>query len=189
LPELVAVLVLAVLVMGGFWLVTQRLERLERRIRELPRASEWSAVQEALQGRLGALEQEVGRGREDEARRQGQADSLSTSMSSLHEHIQALEKSLGELAQQVEQMARRQVTSRAEDAAADPLSDSLIRHLEHEGYGQIRVLSDLESADPLEEHRVPVEARRAGVAFKGLVTLFEGRVADVALRPSYEAFP
>jgi hypothetical protein len=182
-------LLLAIVVIG-FWIVMRRLRLVEERVAQVPRLQE-------LERRFGSLEDGLLRVQTHFERWEKQATSLEklpdaigeSLESTLGARIRKLEEHLAEMRQQVEQICLQTLESSPQEMAADPLSDRLIRYLRREGYGSIRVLTDLEAADPLEEHRVPVEARRRGVSYKGSVVLFEGRVREVFLQPSYEAFP
>jgi hypothetical protein len=183
-------LFLAAVFLVGFWVLRQRLALIEERTRQLPVEGEVDALLEPLRQQLQAVRKlavEMKALRTEVvslSERQSQEDL----QGSVTEPLRRLEEELAELRRQSDQLLRR-VSPQDPLDAADPLTECLVRHLERDGYGFIRVLSDLEAADPIEEHRVPVEARRAGVLFKGVVTLYEGRVAEVALKPSYEAFP
>jgi hypothetical protein len=63
------------------------------------------------------------------------------------------------------------------------------RSLEQRGFEMVHVLADPVDGAGTDELRIPVEARRAGMTYKGTVTVADGRVTDVALRAAHEIFP
>jgi hypothetical protein len=63
------------------------------------------------------------------------------------------------------------------------------RSLEQRGFEMVHVLADPVDGAGADELRIPVEARRAGMTYKGTVTVADGRVTDVALRAAHEIFP
>jgi hypothetical protein len=80
---------------------------------------------------------------------------------------------------------------RAPAQPADQLLERLHNRLLAMGYERIQVVTPRQELDSLGEQRVEVlvEARRAGVLFKGRVTLAEGRILDVTMQPPYALFP
>ena len=189
--EIGSTVFLAALGLIGFWIVTQRLSLLEERVRQVPSPDDLGARVAPLEERLEGMTRVEDRLRAIDGTLQALASRPADDgqQERWRESLAALEGSFAELRQQVEKLRLGDSQNASTTAAVDPLSEHLIRFLEREGYGGIRVLADLEAADPLDEHRVPVEARRSGVSYKGLVTLSDGRVSGVALKPSSEAFP
>lgn len=183
------ILLLAV-VLIGFWMVLKRLRLLEERVREVPRPQDLERRFETLEDGVLRLEAHLKRWAESSASLEQLPDRVSQATGSmLGDRLRRSEEHLAEMRQQLEQLLLQAMEAAPPEMAADPLSERLIRYLRREGFGSIRILTDLESADPLEEHRVPVEARRRGVSYKGSVMLYEGRVQDASLKPSYETFP
>ena len=58
-----------------------------------------------------------------------------------------------------------------------------------EGFHDVHLPEDLSEVKDEGEYRIPLEAHRDGVAFKGEIVVRDGRVVEERLRPSYEAFP
>jgi hypothetical protein len=61
--------------------------------------------------------------------------------------------------------------------------------LAQSGFDMVHVLSDVIDGSSAEELRIPVEAKRGGMTYKGTVTVADGRVTEVALKPATEVFP
>lgn len=63
--------------------------------------------------------------------------------------------------------------------------------LENLGFHRIGIVGDMTEAeeDPEGEYRLPLEAYRDGVAYKGYVTVCGGRIVEEMVKPAYEAFP
>ena len=80
-----------------------------------------------------------------------------------------------------------------EDRAAEPvdLLSEIERRLQADGYMNIHLLAEASEPpeDPGTEYRLPLEAHRDGVAFKGYVTIQDGRIVSERIKPAYEAFP
>lgn len=62
-------------------------------------------------------------------------------------------------------------------------------HLEAQGFDRVTLFGDLEPRHPEDTQRVRVEAFRRDAAWKGSVSVRNGRVVDVSLQPSYSMFP
>jgi len=104
----------------------------------------------------------------------------------LAERIARFEVILGDLRIRIdEQRARTAYTSDDEGGLPGRMRRTLAQH----GFEMIHVLADVIEGATAEELRIPVEARRAGMTFKGTVTVADGRVTDVALKPANEVFP
>ena len=55
-------------------------------------------------------------------------------------------------------------------------------------WGDSEILADLEDIGD-EDAKVPVEAVRGGVTYKGYVVLRDGAIAEANLKPPYAIFP
>lgn len=58
-----------------------------------------------------------------------------------------------------------------------------------EGFRDLRLPPELSGIEGAGEFRIPLEAYRDGVAYKGEIVVRNGRVVEERIRPSYEAFP
>jgi hypothetical protein len=80
-----------------------------------------------------------------------------------------------------------------EGKTAEPvdLFTEIERRLRADGYSNIHLLADEAEPpdDPGAEYRLPLEAHRDGVAFKGHITIRAGRIVSERIKPAYEAFP
>lgn len=65
------------------------------------------------------------------------------------------------------------------------------KYLLPRGFARIHLLAD--PPDPMDdaevEYKLPIEAIRDGVSFKGHVIFREGKIVSERLKPAYEAFP
>lgn len=98
------------------------------------------------------------------------------------------------LARQIEELRLHVVELRSRPAAggtAAPVAPStrLLRALEERGFERVHILGEIVAEDGGDLRRVPVEASRAGMSFKGYVTVEDGQLVEVALKPLTEVFP
>ncbi len=102
------------------------------------------------------------------------------------DRLARLEVILGDVRIRIdEQRARTEYTGDDEGG----LHGRMRRSLEQRGFEMVHVLADPVDGAGADELRIPVEARRAGMTYKGTVTVADGRVTDVALRAAHEIFP
>lgn len=190
-PAGAALLVLAVLC-TLLWSVLQRVRLLEQRLRETLRAADLDAhlgpVHESL-ARLAPLAEQVA----EQARRLDALPPAATpaEVEALRQDLADLRQPLGELEHKLETVLRQVLRlSDAPGVEEESWRDRVRRALEAEGFVHVRLMRDDEPEEEADQRfRVPVEARRRGVSYKGAVTVAAGRVVDVALTPAYEAFP
>lgn len=175
---------------GGFAWLASLLVRVRadlRRLEELPRIEEIRSVIAA------AAQPDQLRPLEDAVRRMGDAlarlptPAEAKDLLPLQERLELLARQIHELRLHVDELRSRA----AGGAAVAPVAPGarLLRSLEERGFEQVRILSELVGDDGAELHRVPVEARRGGMSFKGHVTIEDGRLVEVALKPLTEIFP
>lgn len=105
----------------------------------------------------------------------------------LQERLEELTRAVHELRAHVDDLRSRDLSG----ARTTPIGAGgrLLRSLEERGYEDVRVLGEVRDDEPGEPARVPIEARRAGMSYKGFALLEEGRIVDLALRPVTETFP
>ena len=103
----------------------------------------------------------------------------------LQERLEAVTRALDELRHHVDELRSRD----PQVAPAVAPGANVLRTLQQRGFESIRIVGDVAEDDSGETSRVPVEARRDGMSFKGFVTLEDGRVGEVALKPVTEVFP
>lgn len=176
-PVLIGLAILAALGVGGALLLARRLDVIQR---DLGRLDDIDGLTRRVQ-RLAA-----------ELDRKELNDQLQSKLTEVSEAERRLGAAVGDLAQQVAQVAERveaalgavpRVTEHPVGA-----TDIVRRHLETEGFSSIRVLSDLSRLQGL-TGRVVFEAVRGGAMHKGHVALREGVVEDETVRSAYSAFP
>ncbi len=192
----------------GFWLLFQRIAILEKRLANTPGAREVQAEVEScvdaqLGERLDPPLQSVHQKLERVAPLTQELQALRETVEAqpapaLPEHLEPLRLRMDSFAQKLSTLetALEKLEARARaDAAMDPteraltISTRVIKRLAKEGFEHVKLLADVDSLDPHDEHKIPVEARRRGATFKGTLTLVDGQVKDSALQPCYEAFP
>jgi hypothetical protein len=169
-----------------FLAVLRRVGRIERRLEGALREEQVAALVRPLDAgeRLRALE-ELLRGLRDQVAHLP-PPLAAGDLTPLADRIARLEVVLGDLRIRIdEQRARTAYTSDDEGG----LPGRMRRSLAQRGYEMVHVLSDVMEGATSEELRIPVEARRAGMTFKGTVTVADGRITDVALKPANEVFP
>lgn len=137
-----------------------------------PSAAALAEAVAALTGEVDALKAAVlaARGAAEEAR--ASADRSSTGSEALKSELERLAKA----------------QERAADARAT-LTRLVTEHLEAQGFDRVALLGDLEPRHPEDTQRIRVEAARRDAAWKGHVSVRNGRVVDVSLQPSYSMFP
>jgi len=184
-PQLGVALVLLALVLVSLWLVVWRLARVERRVDGLARSDDVQKIVEAAgsDARFRPLEEGIRR----------VADSLgrlptpleAKDLVPLQERLELLARVTDELRHHVDELRSRDPIAAAELGPGA----RVLRTLEQRGFDSIRILAQVLEDEAGEAARIPVEAHRAGMSYKGFVTLEDGRVAEVALKPVTEVFP
>lgn len=105
----------------------------------------------------------------------------------LHERFEMVARQLDELRVRVDEVrARAPVAGAAAPVAPAQL---LLRALEARGFERVHILGEIAPEEGGDPRRVPVEASRAGMSFKGFVTVEDGRLVEVALKPLTGIFP
>jgi len=104
-----------------------------------------------------------------------------------------VQERLEQLARQVQELRLHidELRAQSPNAPIVPIAPGsrLLRALEERGFESVHILGELTNEEGHDPHRVPVEARRAGMSFKGYVTVEDGRLVEVALKPLTEIFP
>jgi hypothetical protein len=183
----VTLLVLA-LGLALLWLLVHRVGRLERRLEGLARAEDLKPVAQAAEAaasdaRLRPLEEGVRRVADSIARLPSPLEPKD--LVPLQERLELLARAVDELRHHVDELRLRGPQPPPDVAPGA----HVLRALEQRGYESIRIVGEAAGDNSGEESRVPVEARRGGMSFKGFVRLEDGRVAEVALKPVTEVFP
>ncbi len=90
-----------------------------------------------------------------------------------------------------QQSAASPVQGASGAAQGEGLSERITNRLVSMGFERIDIISPVEELNGAgeEDLNVRVEARRAGVAHKGVVLVSRGALKDVRMRSSYDAFP
>ncbi|MSR46900.1 MAG: hypothetical protein EXS13_07540 [Planctomycetes bacterium] len=182
--------VLAVVMAGGFAWIAMRQNRLHSefgRLDRLPTLADLKTISDA------AMSDERLRPLADALRRM--ADQLASlpvpaeakDLLPIQERLEMLARQLHELRLHVDELRARTPGG----AGSEPVAPGarLLRSLEARGFEHVHILGELVGDDGTELHRVPVEARRSGMSFKGHVTIEDGRLIEVALKPLTEIFP
>ncbi len=167
-------------------LVQRRIERLEQDVATLPRGDELRGLIEAAlpAARLVPVEEALRRLGDQVARLPAPVEPKD--LAPLHDRLEQLARQIHELRHHIDELRAR--ASEPSVAAVSP-GGRLLRQLAERGFEHVHVLGELGTEEGIEPVRVPVEARRAGMSFKGYVTLEEGRLIEVALKPLTEIFP
>jgi hypothetical protein len=111
---------------------------------------------------------------------------VASDLAPLLDRLARLEVILGDVRIRIdEQRARTEYTGDDEGG----LHGRMRRSLAQRGFEMVHVLADPVEGAAGDELRIPVEARRAGMTYKGTVTVADGQVTDVALRAAHEIFP
>jgi hypothetical protein len=84
--------------------------------------------------------------------------------------------------------AVRQLLERLRPHPETELRGAIERSFAKQGYGEVRIRSDLGAVGPGRQ-RLQVEVTREGAAYKGFVVVEGGSVVDSRLLPTYEVFP
>jgi hypothetical protein len=172
------------LIVALLWLVLQRVGRLDQRLGGTARQEDLSKLADsaASDARLKPIEEGVRRLGEAIARLPAPLEAKD--LVPVQERLELLSRVVDELRHHVDELRSR------EPGGADVGPGAkVLRTLEQRGFDSIRILSQVSEDEAGASARIPVEAHRAGMSFKGFVTLEEGRVADVALKPVTEVFP
>jgi hypothetical protein len=187
LPLAVVALAIAfALALGLFALALRRISAVSRRLDGVVREEQLAAMLRPLEQseRLRGLDEQLRGLRDDLARRPKALEA--SDLAPLIERIARLEVILGDLRIRIdEQRARTEYV--ADDEGGLP--GRLQRSLAQRGFEMVHVLADVVEGSNAEELRIPVEARRGGMTYKGTVTVADGRVTEVALKPATEVFP
>ncbi len=126
----------------------------------------------AVLERLGAIEQSV----EEALRREPLGDDLD----------ERLKPILAEAVSDLDARLRSFIASLEKDRT-ETRSELLVRTLGDRGFSEVSIVTTAETEDG--GSRLLVEAKKDGMSFKGPVLIFEGRVVEQKLRPSYPMFP
>ncbi len=179
-------------VVGGLAAVALALRRLRAglaRFDALPGSDDVrSAVAEAV-----AAGVERTRPLEDAVRRMGEAlarlpaPAEAKDLLPVQERLELLARQVQELRLHIDELRARVAGTTTVEPVAPGLK--LLRALEERGFESVHILGELAGDEGHELQRVPVEARRAGMSFKGHVTVEDGRLVEVALKPLTELFP
>jgi hypothetical protein len=182
----VALAIAFALALGLFALALRRISAVSRRLDGVAREEQLAAMLRPLEAgeRLRGLDDQLRGLREELSRR---AKPLEASdLAPLIERVARLEVMLGDLRIRIdEQRARTEYAGDDEGG----LPGRMRRSLAQRGYDMVHVLADVIEGPSAEELRIPVEARRGGMTYKGTVTVADGRVTEVALKPATEVFP
>ena len=182
----VAIAIAFALALGLFALALRRISAVSRRLDGIVREEPLAAMLRPLeQGeRLRGLDELLRGLRDDLARRPKPLEAAD--LAPLVERIARLEVILGDLRIRIdEQRARTEYV----DEDEEKLPGHLHRSLAQRSYEMVHVLADVVEGSSAEELRIPVEARRSGMTYKGTVTIANNRVTEVALKPATEVFP
>jgi Na+-transporting methylmalonyl-CoA/oxaloacetate decarboxylase gamma subunit len=187
----VTLVVLAV-VLVLLWLVLQRVGGIERRFEGLARSEELQQVARAVEA---AAESAATDARfhplEEGVRRLGDAIARlpvpleAKELVPLQERLELLARAIDELRHHVDELRSRDPQASVDVAPGA----NVLRALQQRGFESIRIVGGVADEETSDAGRVPVEARRAGMSFKGWVTLENGRVGDISLKPVTEVFP
>jgi len=130
---------------------------------------------------------------EDAVRRMGEviarlpAPAEAKDLLPVQERLELLARQVQELRLHIDELRARVAGTTTVEPVAPGLK--LLRALEERGFESVHILAELTGDEGHELRRVPVEARRAGMSFKGHVTVEDGRLVEVALKPLTELFP
>lgn len=184
--ELGITLVLFALALGLAVLALTRIRALAQRLPEFARADQLPALLKPLDPaeRLRAVDEQLRTVREEIARLPKPL--AATDLDPLLERVHRLEAMVADVRIRVDEQRARTAYSTEEEGG---LAGRVVRDLEKRGFERVRLLHDVEVESSAEELRIPVEARRGGMTFKGTATVADGRVTDVALRSATEIFP
>lgn len=183
---LVALATAFALALGLFALALRRVSALARRFDGLSREEQVAALVKPLDAgdRLRALDEQLRALRDDLARRPKPLEAAD--LAPLIDRLMRLEVILGDLRIRIdEQRARTEYEPDEEGGLAGRMRKTLAQS----GFEMVHVLGDVVEGASADELHVPVEARRGGMTYKGTVTVAEGKVTDVALKPATEVFP
>jgi hypothetical protein len=185
-------IVVAAGIVGGLTAVAVALQRLKARlarIDSLPGPDDIRAavveVAAAASDRTRPLEEAVRRMGESLARLPVPAEAKD--LLPLQERLELLARQVQELRLHIDELRARIAGTTSVEPVAPGLK--LLRALEERGFESVHILAELAGDEGHELQRVPVEARRAGMSFKGHVTVEDGRLVEVALKPLTELFP
>ena len=174
------------LALALFALALRRIAALSRRFEGLSREEQVAALVKPLDAgdRLRTLDEQLRALKDDLSRRPKPAEV--SDLAPIVDRLARLEVILGDLRIRIdEQRARTEYTEHDEGG----LPGRMRRTLEQSGFEMVHVLSDVVEGTSAEELRIPVEAKRGGMTYKGTVTVADGRVTEVALKPATEVFP
>jgi hypothetical protein len=183
---IVALATAFLLALGLFALALRRVSELARRFDGLSREEQVAALVKPLDAgeRLRALDDQLRALKDELSRRPKPLEAAD--LAPLIDRLMRLEVILGDLRIRIdEQRARTEYVADDEGGLAGRLQKSLA----HSGFEMVHILGDVVEGASADELHVPVEARRGGMTFKGTVTVADGRVTDVALKPATEVFP
>ncbi|MHC4945663.1 MAG: hypothetical protein ACYTG7_21840 [Planctomycetota bacterium] len=104
--------------------------------------------------------------------------------------LEDLRDTMGKLEQALAVPVTHRVHEEEEEEIIDILG-ALEKHLRPQGFRRIHLLTELPDLieNPSMEFKIPLEAVRDGVSFKGYVVFKEGQIVTERLKPAYEAFP
>ena len=182
----VALATASALALGLFALALRRVAALSRRFEGLSREEQVAALVKPLDAgdRLRTIDDQLRALKDDLSRRPKPVEAAD--LAPIVDRLARLEVILGDLRIRIdEQRARTEYTEHDEGGLAGRMRKSL----EQSGFEMVHVLSDVVEGTNAEELRIPVEAKRGGMTYKGTVTVADGRVTEVALKPATEVFP
>ncbi len=179
----------AAVVCGLLWVITavQRLRTLTHSLSTLPKLDDLRALVEQVQSneRIRPLEEAMRRIGDQLARQPAPVELKD--LLPIQERVELLARQIEELRLHVVELRSRAPTSQSATPVAP--GTRLLRALEERGFERVHILGEIVAEEGGDLRRVPVEAHRAGMSFKGYVTVEDGQLVEVALKPLTEIFP
>jgi hypothetical protein len=169
-----------------FGLALRRISAVSRRLDGVAREEQLAALLRPLDAgeRLRGLDELLRAMKDELARRAKPLEAAD--LAPLVDRLARLEVILGDLRIRIDEQ-RARTESAGDDEGGLP--GRMRRSLAQRGFEMVHVLADVIEGKSAEELRIPVEARRGGMTYKGTVTVADGRVTGVALMPATEVFP
>jgi hypothetical protein len=181
--ELESAFLVMVLFLLGLAVLFLIKSRLERRMEQL--AGELNGIQELkekLDSILPEFEEKLGPIRQSLQMNEG--ESVSRQLKEIQGIVMKLE-------QKMDRHAAIKPVSDGDPGKPLDLYEEIEKRLKARGFKNISIL--VESPEETEskegEVKLPLEAYRGGVAYKGFAILKEGRIVSEQIKPAYEAFP
>jgi hypothetical protein len=173
-----------VVVLVAVAFLAHRVGHVQRRVESLPRSEDLQQLVASAsnESRIGSLEEGVRRLADQIIALPAPLDAKD--LVPVQERLEELARTVTELRHYVDDLRTRMPVGSDDHGSGT----RLLRALEQRGFESIHILGEL-SDESGEQLRVPVEARRGGMSFKGFVSLEDGRLTEVALKPVTEVFP